>query len=600
MASKTDVCNLALMRMGVSQSLTNVDTDGTREALSCLVVFDKERDYVLRDFPWQRARAFATPSLATSFSNPANTDWVYAYRMPADALFIRRILTSNGRQEINPPAFALGRDPAFGTAAAWNSGTAYVVGNMVTLSGVVYECIQANTNISPPSGSYWRVVVNANVIFTDTASATFEYTAQITDPTQWEAEFVSMLAWRLAAELSLSLSRTQDFAKTCLEMYVQEKQAAQTRANLESQKDTPVDLTDATTQEIVNFALLRLGVTRDTAPKGSAEYLSEARFAKIAYLRERDFVLRDFPWPWLTAYADPVLFAGDQNAPFSKDWIFAYQFPSDCFYVRRVINPLERPDYRRKRQYQWGGDAMWPVPFSLLSGAFGTILIGSSNAQNNDTVTINGQVYTFKAALTGSTGNANEVLIGPDNGTTSLHLAEAINGGPNAGVDFGLPTVANTGVVATVDGQITNPPASPTLVGSTLTVSGLNGTSVNWSTSDTTNITLNPSASLFTGRLILCNEGSPITIEYTRKLASNAEFDGYDRTFSSMLAWRLGATLAPSRLNPGNDPKLMQVVLQKAQGMLAMYQMEKTLAQRAALMEAQGQEPLEAEWIRSR
>lgn len=598
--TQTDICNMALTRIGVSLQLVNVQTDGTREALSALALWTDARDFVVQDYHWQRARAYATPNLATNFANPANTDWTYAYRYPSDALFIRRILTANGRLEINPPAFAIGRDAAFGTAAAWSSLTTYVIGNIVLQASVVYECISGNTNQQPPNATYWRVVSNAQLIFTDTASATFEYTAQVTDTTQWSPEFISMVAWRLGAGLSLALSRTQDMAKTCLEMYAAEKKQAEDRAALEGQKDTPVDSTDATTQEIVNFALLRLGITRDTAPKAAAQLLSESRFAKIAYLRERDFVLRDFPWPWAKAYADPVLFAGDQNAPFNKDWIFAYKFPADCFYVRRVVNPLERADYRRKRMYQFGGDEMWPPPFATMNGAFGTVQIASSNVLANDTITINGQTYTFKTALTGATGNANEVLIGPDSGTTALHLAEAINGGPNAGTDFGLPTVANAGVVATVDGTITNPPASPIIVGSFVTVSGLNGTSVNWSTNDTTNIILNPTSSLLTGRLILCNEPSPITIEYTRKLTSPAEFDSYDVAFSSMLAWRLAADLAPSRLNPANDPKLIQVVEKKAASALAMYQLEKLQAQRSALNEQQQQEPLEAEWIRGR
>jgi hypothetical protein len=587
MASKTDVCNLALMRMGVSQSLTNVDTDGTREALSCLVVFDKERDFVLRDFPWSRARAYATPTLATNFANPANSDWTYAYRYPSDCLFVRRILTSNGRQEVNPPAFVIGRDAAFGTAAAWSSSTAYVIGNIVIQASVVYECISGNTNQQPPNATYWRVVSNAQVIFSDQASAQIEYTAQLTDPTQWEMEFISMLAWRLAASLSLSLSRTQDMAKTCLEMYAAEKQAAEQRATIEAQKDTPVDSTDAATQELVNFALLRLGVTKDTTPKSPALVASEARYVKIAYLRERDFVLRDFPWSWATAYTDPVLLFGGPNTPFTPEWTYAFQFPSDCFFVRRIVSPAAAfPVWRSTVS----GDQAWPIPFRIAAGAYGTIQIATANVLNNDTVTINGQVYKFVTTLSGA---ANEVLIGPDPGTTAVHLYEAINGGPNIGTDYGTGTVANTGVTATIGGSALNSITNPTtVVGNVVNIAGLNGVSVNWSKSSTA-LTLTPAATLQTGRIILSNQPS-ITIEYTRTLATPSEFDTYDRVFASMLAWRLAADLAPSRIP---DPKLAEA---RKQGALAAYQLEKTQAQAAALREAQTIQPLDAEWIRGR
>lgn len=43
------------------------------------------------------------------------------------------------------------------SAPAWNSGAHYVAGNLVTLgsSGVVYQCILANTNETPPNVTYW-------------------------------------------------------------------------------------------------------------------------------------------------------------------------------------------------------------------------------------------------------------------------------------------------------------------------------------------------------------------------------------------------------------------------------------------------------------
>jgi hypothetical protein len=46
----------------------------------------------------------------------------------------------------------------FGLPAAWNSATAYVAFDVVTLAGTSYVCILANTNQTPPNATYWTVL----------------------------------------------------------------------------------------------------------------------------------------------------------------------------------------------------------------------------------------------------------------------------------------------------------------------------------------------------------------------------------------------------------------------------------------------------------
>ena len=45
-----------------------------------------------------------------------------------------------------------------GSPAAWNSGTAYEVGDLVSLSGSNYYCTAGNTNQTPPNASYWYLI----------------------------------------------------------------------------------------------------------------------------------------------------------------------------------------------------------------------------------------------------------------------------------------------------------------------------------------------------------------------------------------------------------------------------------------------------------
>lgn len=42
-------------------------------------------------------------------------------------------------------------------AGAWSATTAYVVGSRVFLAGIFYDCIQDNTNQTPPNATYWTV-----------------------------------------------------------------------------------------------------------------------------------------------------------------------------------------------------------------------------------------------------------------------------------------------------------------------------------------------------------------------------------------------------------------------------------------------------------
>ncbi len=45
-----------------------------------------------------------------------------------------------------------------GTIPAWDSGTGYVIGDMVAHEGVFYQCTADNTNQEPPNVAYWVVI----------------------------------------------------------------------------------------------------------------------------------------------------------------------------------------------------------------------------------------------------------------------------------------------------------------------------------------------------------------------------------------------------------------------------------------------------------
>ncbi len=82
--------------------------------------------------------------------------------------------------------------------------------------------------------------------------------------------------------------------------------------------------------------------------------------------------------------------------------------------------------------------------------ATNTITSTGTAVADGDTVTINTTVYTARTALSYAGGVAYEVLIGDtaDGSAFLANLKKAINGTGTAGTEYGIGTVAHTGVVA--------------------------------------------------------------------------------------------------------------------------------------------------------
>ena len=98
------------------------------------------------------------------------------------------------------------------------------------------------------------------------------------------------------------------------------------------------------------------------------------------------------------------------------------------------------------------GATRWVGPFpagfynqATAVSADGTLTSDGTAPANNDTVTVDTHVYTFKTTLTGA---ANEILIGGSASAALTNLKAAINGAAGAGSTYGTGTVAHTTVAA--------------------------------------------------------------------------------------------------------------------------------------------------------
>ena len=188
-----DLCNLALMRLGNSETIDTLDDEKTTAKL-CKALYRHVWDCVLRVHPW----GFATRRAAlVAASAPAPTNWAFSYAVPADCAFARSIVVPGLR------------------APRLSQATPFEIG---------------------------RDADGAVCVFTDQADAELVYTAKV-DPAftapevfAWEDPlFNNAFAARLAWELAPSLGKTGEMAERAQRAYLAALSEAQARDMSEGQ-----------------------------------------------------------------------------------------------------------------------------------------------------------------------------------------------------------------------------------------------------------------------------------------------------------------------------------------------------------------------------
>jgi hypothetical protein len=90
------------------------------------------------------------------------------------------------------------------------------------------------------------------------------------------------------------------------------------------------------TRKLVNIALSRIGVSKvisDLVNDNTEVAIMARRHVK----EDVNAVLRDFPWPFATRYAELVLVDGSESDPVNQDWTFSYRAPNSMMFARRII-----------------------------------------------------------------------------------------------------------------------------------------------------------------------------------------------------------------------------------------------------------------------
>lgn len=162
-----EVCNLALARIGhgSSQPLVSID-DASEAARACKRVFPSLLRLMLREAPWP----FAIKAVELQPVNTTVPGWQHVYAKPTDALNILAITSAD-------------TDP-------WGVSARYVTRGF-RLIGAVVACHES------PAWAW--------------------YVADIADPVNADASFKDALAWRLAAELALTVKADPQLQRVAME-----------------------------------------------------------------------------------------------------------------------------------------------------------------------------------------------------------------------------------------------------------------------------------------------------------------------------------------------------------------------------------------------
>lgn len=193
MASKVEICNMALGHLGQGKQIANLDTENSSAAAACRTFFDVCIGACLRDFKWPIATKFR--ALALIEEDP-NDEWNYSYQYPADCKNFIRII-SGQRTDTN-------------------------------LTRVPFKIANSDTG---------------KIIYTDKEDAQAEYTVSIDDPTIFDDDFVLAASYRLASYIAPQVAGAdpRHLGDAAMKKYLFELATARANAAKEEQPDLEPD-----------------------------------------------------------------------------------------------------------------------------------------------------------------------------------------------------------------------------------------------------------------------------------------------------------------------------------------------------------------------
>lgn len=206
MASVTDIWNLALTRLDISQSIQSVD-DQNAPAGVCKRFYDSCRKRTLEAAYWSFAnvaQALAVELDQSTVQTQADTfypGWRFVYAAPNDCLRAIAVTTQ----------FGLRQNPWLNW---WWQQSNLSLG------------AQSWGQFAPPFRMVENAAQNGRSILCDQDSAWLIYTRDVTNVSVYSEAFKSLLAWCLAIDIAGPVSANQNAKKLAMEGYKDELSVA--------------------------------------------------------------------------------------------------------------------------------------------------------------------------------------------------------------------------------------------------------------------------------------------------------------------------------------------------------------------------------------
>jgi hypothetical protein len=197
--SEATLCNLALARIGDTDNfLEDLGTDTSEEAALCNVFYENQRDSLLAAFWWPFATRRAV--LPASAEDP-RAGWGYIYTVPTDCVAARYIYPSGPSQVLYTPL------PPSQLMGVWTNPRMPRPDQRVPFS------VESGMTTDPDGN-----LVDSKVLLCDLTTPLLVYTSRMTDPANFPPLFKDALAWSVAAEIAMPLTK-----KTNLQQFAQGK-----------------------------------------------------------------------------------------------------------------------------------------------------------------------------------------------------------------------------------------------------------------------------------------------------------------------------------------------------------------------------------------
>jgi hypothetical protein len=199
-----DICNLALGRIGHKETIQGFDED-SQAAQCCQVAYGPTLLALLESSDWGFARKRQT---LAALSLETRSGWENVYALPADCLV--------------PRSFYGGSANGFFPASVLTQMAPITLGE----EGIPYE-----TEVTTDG--------NTRVLLCDAEVAELLYTSSTVSPGVFSQAFIQCLAWKLAAELALSLPVKRDLHTNATQQAAAEYLKARAQ-NLRQRRDSQV------------------------------------------------------------------------------------------------------------------------------------------------------------------------------------------------------------------------------------------------------------------------------------------------------------------------------------------------------------------------